>query len=325
MASTTAEGSFTLSDGLQVYTQTWKTQSEKPVASAFFLHGFSDHCNAYYELFPTLASKGIEVFGFDQRGWGRTCANRAQRGLTGPNSQLLQDIDELLIPRLTLAESQGIPLFLLGHSNGGGIAIYYSIFGTYRNRLAGLVAESPLLNLAPGVKPFGLTVFAGKIAAKILPNRQMVNKLDPKTMSRDKEVCRKFDEDTLCHDTGTLIQLAEMLGRGKSLMKEETLLKFPKELPVLVAHGTADKVTCHETSKNWVDRIRAEDKTFVSYEGWYHKLHAELGEVRHTFANDVAAWILDRTGSVPKPSKVDLTGASSLAAPHVQAGPASKL
>ncbi|RPB27725.1 alpha/beta-hydrolase [Terfezia boudieri ATCC MYA-4762] len=302
MAATTAESLFTMSDGLKVYTQTWKTTLEKPLAYAFFLHGFSDHCNAYYSFFPNLAARGIEVFSFDQRGWGRTCATKAQRGLTGPNSQILQDIDELLIPRLTLAESQNVPTFLMGHSNGGGIALWYAIYGTHRDRFAGVVAQSPLIALHPHIKPWFTTVAAGKIAAKFFPNQQLLNKLDPKVMSRDKEVCRNFDEDELCHDTGTLTQLADMLGRGKSLQKEEVYAKYNPDIPLLVAHGSGDMCTSYDASKEFVEKANIKDKTFKSYDGWYHKLHAEPGNDRLQFANDIADWILQRASTAPGPS-----------------------
>ena len=88
-----------------------------------------------------------------------------------------------------------------------------------------------------------MTVIMGQLASKLLPNYQMVSKVDPRTMSRDKEVCRKYDEDELCHDTGTLIQLADMLGRGISLQNDpEVYGKYSPDLPLLVAHGTGDMV-----------------------------------------------------------------------------------
>ena len=36
------------------------------------------------------------------------------------------------------------------------------------------------------------------------------------------------------------------------------------------------------------------------YLGWFHKLHAEPGDDRITFANDVANWIFKRTQAAPK-------------------------
>lgn len=207
---------------------------------------------------------------------------------------------------MTLAQSQNVPLFLMGHSNGGGIALWYAIYGTHRGCFAGTVAQSPLIALHPHVKPWNTTVFAGKLASKLLPNQQMVNKLDPKTMSRDKEVCRKFDEDELCHDTGTLIQLSDMLGRGKSLQKDPGVYgKYSPDLPLLIAHGTGDMCTDYNASKEFVEKVNVKDKTFLSYDGWYHKLHAEPNNDGIKFANDVADWILDRAGpasSTPGPS-----------------------
>ena len=130
----------------------------------------------------------------------------------------------------------------MGHSNGGSITLWYAIYGTHRDRLAGVVLGSPLLSLHPHVRPWGITVAAGKLAAKLFPTLQLVNKLDPKTMSRDKEVCRKFDEDELCHDTGTLLGISEMLGRGKTLQKAECYGKYNESLPLCIAHGTGDMV-----------------------------------------------------------------------------------
>lgn len=64
---TETEAQVSLTDGLSVYTKTWSPASP-PVAQIFFLHGFSDHCNAYYDLPKTIAKSGIEFFSFDQRG-----------------------------------------------------------------------------------------------------------------------------------------------------------------------------------------------------------------------------------------------------------------
>lgn len=63
---TTSEGTHTTSDGVQLYTKTWKPTGQVR-AYVVFVHGFSDHCNRYGPLFPTLASKGIEVRAWDQR------------------------------------------------------------------------------------------------------------------------------------------------------------------------------------------------------------------------------------------------------------------
>jgi acylglycerol lipase len=42
--------------------------------------------------------------------------------------------------------------------------------------------------------------------------------------------------------------------------------------------------------------VQAEDKEMRAYEGLYHQLHAEAGEDKLKYAEDVIKWILDRSG-----------------------------
>lgn len=103
----------------------------------------------------------------------------------------MADIDELLAFRLEARPN--IPCFLMGHSMGGGIALTYALQGSHRNKLAGTIVWSPMLELAD--KPFGLLVGAGKLGAKLFPNRQMTQKLPASYMSRDPVVCEEFAND----------------------------------------------------------------------------------------------------------------------------------
>lgn len=116
MMASTEEGTHRCADGTQLYTKTWKPPSGDPVAKVVFVHGFSDHCNTYLELFPTLACRQILVYAFDQRGWGRSVKKLSARGRTGSTSQVLDDIDSVVKSQLP----SDLPLFLMGHSMGGG-------------------------------------------------------------------------------------------------------------------------------------------------------------------------------------------------------------
>src|SRR5215469_8379904 len=94
-----------------------------PIARLVFIHGFSDHINAYGILFPTLATLGISTYGFDQRGWGRSVHSPSEKGLTGPTPLILSDTTSFI--KSVLASSspdddrKNTPLFLMGHSMGG--------------------------------------------------------------------------------------------------------------------------------------------------------------------------------------------------------------
>lgn len=64
---TTLESTHTLNDGKQLYTKTWRPSDGKVRAYLIFIHGHSDHCNAYNGFFESLVSRNIEIRGFDTR------------------------------------------------------------------------------------------------------------------------------------------------------------------------------------------------------------------------------------------------------------------
>ena len=189
---------------------------------------------------------------------------------------MLQDISSLLESLIPIAVSQPVPLFLMGHSMGGAEVLQYAARGPpeIRKQIRGFVLESPYLALHPSAQPSRVIVVAGKLASKLLPRRQMVQKLDAKWLSRDEDVRRDWVEDQLCHDTGTLEGLAGMLERADELDRDVVVLKDEEkggDVRIWVGHGSEDHVTSFDTSKRWFERLGVKDKEYRIYEGWYHK------------------------------------------------------
>jgi acylglycerol lipase len=238
-----------------------------PSAILAFVHGFSDHAGRYGDFFPNLAANGIEVRVFDQRGWGKSVKKPTHKGLTGPTTQVLADITTFLQTMLP----SSVPLFLGGHSMGGGEVLTYAAQGPadVRKQIAGYIASAPLIGLHPDAQPGAVTVFMGKLAGKVLPNRQMVSKLDSSHMSHDPEANKAWEDDELCHDTGTLEGMSGMLDRG-SLLDSGKVMIEDTSCSVLVLHGTGDMVTSHEASKRFIERCKVQDKTLKLYDGAYH-------------------------------------------------------
>ncbi|KAJ5231031.1 hypothetical protein N7489_011739 [Penicillium chrysogenum] len=299
----TEESVHTLPDGLDLYAKTWKT-SGSPLAVLAFIHGFSDHCNAYHDLFPTLASAGVEVRSFDQRGWGRSVKQTSDRGNSGPTSQVLSDIHSFL---QSLPSRPDLPLFLMGHSMGGGEVLNYIFHPespynreTYnRPNFTGVLLYSPLIAIDPSSRPSKLTVSAGRVVAKLVPNKQRYSPLDHSLLSRNEDVVREVMADELCHDTGTFEGLAGMLDRG--IFLEGMFAAGPEawvesELPFWFGHGDGDRITSYAAVQDFVGAFTENggNVKFCSYEGAYHKLHAELPETTERFLADVKAWVLSK-------------------------------
>jgi acylglycerol lipase len=244
--------------------------------------------NTYDNFFSTLTTKGIEVYTFDQRwvglqetsiklmtcrGWGKSVTKPSQRGHSGPTTQVLDDITAFL---RTVIPSP-IPLFLMGHSMGGGEVLCYAATGPsdVRKHIRGYLLESPFVDFNAKSKPSFVTVFFGRLAGKLLPHRQMINKLDANLISRDPAVCKSFEEDELCHDTGTLEGLSGLLDRTGQLSSGKIII--PDDAGeggvtrIWIAHGDADGITDFSASKRLADALQVKDKEFKAYAGYFHR------------------------------------------------------
>ncbi|RAL15811.1 acylglycerol lipase [Aspergillus homomorphus CBS 101889] len=294
---TTTEGNFRLPDGAEVYQKTW-SPSTPPLAKLVHFHGFSDHINNYFDLFPALARQGIRCTGIDQRGWGRSVHTKADRGNTGPTAVILADMAAVIQAQQNTAPD--VPVFISGHSMGGGLVATLASTPEYQPLVAslrGILLEAPYIGLTPEQTPGSLVVMAGRLAGRLLPHFQLTQKLMIENLVRDPTVQTQIKNDPLNHMTGTLEMFANMLDRAAALTAGKLVLSEGVQ-SVFVAHGTGDRCTSHDLSQRWFDqqtgRVPPRQKQFKSYPGWSHIMHADLPENRQVFANDVAAWILEK-------------------------------
>ena len=220
---------------------------------------------------------------------------------------------------LTTVVPSPVPLFLMGHSMGGGEVLCYAAQGPaeIRKHIRGYLLESPFVDFDPKSKPSPFTVFFGRLAGKLLPHRQLTNKLDPQLISRDPDVCKRFNDDALCHDTGTLEGLSGLLDRTGLLSSGKIVI--PDDAGeggvtrMWIAHGDQDGITDYHASKRLFDALQVKDKEFRSYAGYFHRcrlivcacvsfdyeltstVHDEPGEEKEVFMADAANWILARS------------------------------
>ncbi len=277
-------------------------------------HGYSDHVDRYYGLFPTLAERGIAVFGVDQRGWGRSVTKPAERGLTGPTTRVLADMAAFIKSHLPASPSDP-PVFVFGHTMGGGQALTLACDPAYQDSLVrhvrGWLLESPFIGFAPENTPGTFKLLAGRLVSRLLPHQQLLNRLPPETLSRDPDVVKSLAEDTLMHNMGTLEGLAGMLDRVTNLSSGTVRPKGNALRSLWIGHGTQDKAVSFPICKEYFDKYTdaVKDKQFKVYVGWYHQLHAE-GAISVEFYNDVADWILARCDGVTATATATATAAA---------------
>lgn len=286
------EGTFSIGDQ-SLYTRTWLPDGP-PKAKLVLVHGFSDHVNLYNDFGNALATADIAVYGFDQRGWGRSVKSPADRGKTGPTSMVLADIAAFIEPLLD--DGSNLPVFVMGHSMGGGQVMTLASDSSHEDkivrRVRGWLLEAPFVSWPAGQAPGWLKINAGRLAGRFLPHRQLEHVIPPRDLTRNQEVVKILEADKLCHNLGTLEGLASLLDRTGDLAAGKTKLR-PSVQSVWMGHGTDDKTCDFAAAKGWLDaQTVVKDKEFRAYEGWYHQMHAE--PEREQFFQHVIEWISKR-------------------------------
>src|SRR5437588_6528375 len=128
-------GSFFASDGAAVPYRLWTAR--KPQAAVLLLHGAFDYAAAFDEIGPKLARKGFAALAIDQRGFGAT-GSRGHWSGTARMAEDAGDAAEFLLARLGTDQ----PLFVIGESMGGAVAIHAAAAGAIQH-LRGIVLVAP--------------------------------------------------------------------------------------------------------------------------------------------------------------------------------------
>ena len=111
----------------------WPAQSN-PQGVILGLHSFGDHGDAFALIAPCLNSAGYHLYSYDQAGFGL----RQQQGRWAGERQLVGDASHLA---QTLSEKHNMPVYLLGESLGGAVAILASLEAP--EAVAGLILAAP--------------------------------------------------------------------------------------------------------------------------------------------------------------------------------------
>jgi len=75
-------------------------------------------------------------------------------------------------------------------------------------------------------------------------------------------------------------------------------------MPLLVQHGTHDKITSCDATKDFFARLPSEsnpDRELKLFEGYYHELHNEPEDERIESIKYISDWILKRCDTATTP------------------------
>ncbi len=258
-----------------LFVQRWRP-AVPPRAWVWLLHGYMEHGGRYAELAAYLATAGLATAAVDLRGHGRS---GGPRGFVAGGEDYLED----LRAARGADPEPALPHFLLGHSNGGLIALQAALAGDMAWR--GVIVTNPYLAAtAPAPR---LKRMVGHLAGRLWPRLALPAAISADDLTHDpeKQAAHRSDPLIFGHATAGWYRATTAL-QGRLLQQRH----LPQ--PLLFVYSDADPVACPRHSARLAAQLQAADKTVVVRPGEAHEV---LNETQRTqlFAV-VAAWVQAR-------------------------------
>ena len=272
------EGKFKGHKNLELYYQCWLPSNE-PEAVLLIAHGLAEHSGRYINIVNYFVPKGYAVYGFDKRGHGKS---PGQRGNVERFSHFVSDLKTF--SNTIHSKHRDSRIFIVGHSVGGAIATAGAVH--YQDGFDGLVLSGATLKVGASVSS-GLIILA-RVLSLLLP-KLGISAIDASAISRDKAVVDAYIDDPLVYRGKISARLSAELITAIQMLRSQMSKIY---LPILITHGTADRLSDPRGSEILYDQVGSRDKTLKLYDGFYHEIFNEPGHEQ--VLADMETWLLAR-------------------------------
>lgn len=257
----------------------------RPRGVVIIAHGFGEHGGAYAEAAEAIGrALDVDVVAPDFHGHGRS---PGRRGVVRRYEDLVEDLQAVV------AWARGRfgdrPIFLLGHSNGGQVALRFAI--EHGDAVAGVIVSNPSLKIAMPIPP--LKLWLGRILMRFAPWVTLQAYAPSSVLTSDPEVRARYRVDALRHDRISPPLFFGMVAGGELLLAGAARLRPP----LLMLLGGQDPLIDPQFSREFFNRVEQEDKTLILYPKMLHEPLNEVG--REKVVADVVHWLADR---IPRPT-----------------------
>ena len=261
-------------DGVTLAGQAWLPP--QPLAVIAVVHGIAEHSGRYAFLAARANRQGIGVVSVDLRGHGRSPGERSYV----ERFDYLLDVDALLTKAQEFAA--GRPLFLMGHSMGGAIALRW--LALRRQPLAGVILSSAALKIGGDVPR--LLVALAPLLSRWLPHLRG-SRLDPTLISRDAAAVAAYVDDPLVSLQAPPARTGAELLR---IMAANRASAPGLDAPVYLFHGDADRLTDPAGSREIFDLWGGPDRSLRLWSGSRHETLNDLD--REAVVAELLDWAL---------------------------------
>lgn len=299
---------FVAADGARLPLRAWLPRG--PVRAVILaLHGFGDYSHGFAMPAKLWASDGIATYAYDQRGFGAAPG----RGLWAGEGRM--SLDAIVASRILHRMYPGAPLYLLGESMGGAVAILAAT-GTMQGVIPGPDGEMPKADVdgvilsAPAVWGRATMDFWPKAllaaAVRLVPDMVLTGRGLHILASDNIPMLRALAKDPLVEKgarVDTIYGLVDLMSDALAAAPDLTP-------PTLLLYGAHDEVVPKVAIRDFtahlpLDPGRDVPRTLAYYPAGYHLLLRDLDGA--AVARDVASWVFDPHRMLP--SAADLAEA----------------
>lgn len=281
-----------MTDGYRLPVMVWAAEGD-PEAVVLALHGFNDYRNAFQAPARFMATRHITTYAYDQRGFGET----AQRGIW-PGEDMLE-ADAATMARLLCEKYPDLPLYILGESMGGAVAINMQRAAPC---IRGMVLAGPAV-WGWQTMPFWQRN-ALRFAAHVTPAKTLTGKGLDITPSDNIEMLRALGQDPLVIKETRIDTIYGLT----DLMETALLSSARLATPTLVLYGEKDEIIRPDATCAMFDRLPGSPVTrLVLYPEGYHMLMRDLQA--NIVLQDAVAWILNQDTALPSGHEVTMSSA----------------
>ncbi len=268
-------------EGIKLFVRRCLPVSSGERALVVFIHGFVEHSGRYVKFFDSLCARGVGVVAFDLRGHGRS---EGPRAWIPSLADCLEDLSRVWAWAGQI--TRGVPLFLMGHSLGGLLAAQWVVDNP--GAVHGLVLLAPAIKI--GAVPAWIA-WVAPVLAHVVPWAKVM-RVGVRRLSRDPTVRQNFQTDPLVYHGWIPARSGSEIFRAAASFRRRA---SQVAVPLLILHGTGDRICSHEGSQELFDLARSRDKTLRLYPDLYHDLLHEPEAER--VQEDIISWLETRIPS----------------------------
>lgn len=266
--------------------RSWMLPGEKPIACLLCIHGLGLQSNSYEYFGKEQSRRGLAVYSIDVRGFGSWMQSGGKSKVDF--NQCLEDIKQSL--QSIRAANPGLPVYVLGESMGGAIALRAA--SMYPDLIDGLISS------VPAGERFQQERTSAKVFLNLLSGRNI--------MDVGSGIVNQATQNIKLKSQWQGDPLARLNLKPEELIQFQDFMNFNHDaarkvstMPVLFVQGNGDQLVKPEGTWQLFNAVASKDKSFFAVPGEhliFEEAQTQDAGVRDQNFRVINSWLSAKVG-----------------------------